>query len=91
LRAVLADLRRDLAAAAPHASLMLSTSDDGPGSSNPQSSPNGGGSANGNAANGNAASAGGGQARGDAPADRNAAARPNPAVVPSAPDGAPSV
>lgn len=91
LRAVLADLRRDLAAAAPHASLMLSTSDDGPGSSNPQSSPNGGGSANGNAANGNAASAGGGQARGDAPADRNAAARPNPAVVPTAPDGAASV
>ncbi|WP_029273793.1 flagellar hook-length control protein FliK, partial [Microbacterium sp. Cr-K20] len=42
LRAVLADLRRDLAAAAPHASLMLSTSDDGPGSSNPQSSPSGG-------------------------------------------------
>uniref|UniRef100_UPI00197B810A hypothetical protein n=1 Tax=Microbacterium sp. K33 TaxID=2305441 RepID=UPI00197B810A len=29
--------------------------------------------------------------RGDAPADRNAAARPNPAVVPSAPDGAPFV
>lgn len=84
LRAVLADLRRDLAAAAPHASLMLSTSDDGPGSSNPQSSPNGGSSAN-----GNAASAGGGQTRGDAPGDRNAGARPNPVVVPSTPDGAP--
>ncbi|MGW9156945.1 flagellar hook-length control protein FliK [Microbacterium sp. NPDC055665] len=90
LRAVLADLRRDLAAAAPHASLMLSSSDDGPGSANPQSSPNGG-SANGNAANGNAASAGGGQTRGDAPADRNAGAQANPAVLPSAPDGTPPV
>ncbi|WP_136042800.1 MULTISPECIES: flagellar hook-length control protein FliK [unclassified Microbacterium] len=90
LRTVLADLRRDLAAAAPHASLMLSSSDDGPGSANPQSSPNGG-SANGNAANGNAASAGGGQTRGDAPADRNASARPSTGAVPSAPDGTPPV
>lgn len=90
LRAVLADLRRDLAAAAPHASLMLSSSDDGPGSANPQSSPNGG-SANGNAANGSAASAGSGQTRGDAPTDRNAGARPSTDVAPSAPDGTPPV
>lgn len=38
LRAILVDLRRDLAAAAPQASLLLSTSDDGPASSNPQHS-----------------------------------------------------
>jgi flagellar hook-length control protein FliK len=85
LRAVLADLRRDLAAAAPHASLVLSASDDGPGSTNPQGSPNSGG-----AAGGNAASAGGGQARGDAPADRNDAP-PTPVLVPLAPDDAPPV
>lgn len=38
LRAILVDLRRDLAAAAPQASLLLSTSDDRPASSNPQHS-----------------------------------------------------
>lgn len=37
LRAILTDLRRDLAAAAPHASLLLSTTDDR-GSSHPQNS-----------------------------------------------------
>lgn len=38
LRAILVDLRRDLAAAAPQASLLLSASDDRPASSNPQHS-----------------------------------------------------
>ncbi|PRB16046.1 flagellar hook-length control protein FliK [Microbacterium sp. MYb62] len=60
LRAILVDLRRDLAAAAPHASLLLSTSDDAPGSSNPQNPANGNGSQNGGSANG-AAGAGSGQ------------------------------
>ncbi len=53
LRAILVDLRRDLAAAAPQASLLLSTSDDGPASSNPQhSAPNsaGGGTGSSNGA-----------------------------------------
>jgi flagellar hook-length control protein FliK len=58
LRALLVDLRRDLAAAAPHASLLLSTSDDGPGSATPQNSPNGNGSAPGGPSNGTAAGTG---------------------------------
>lgn len=72
LRVILTDLRRDLAAAAPHATLMLSTADDGPAPLHPQSAPNGG-ALNGGTSNGNAASAGGGHSRGDAPADREAA------------------
>ncbi|WP_210274243.1 flagellar hook-length control protein FliK [Microbacterium sp. Se63.02b] len=83
LRSVLADLRRDLAAAAPHASLMLSSSDDGPGSSNPQSSSNGGG-----APNSTTAGTGGGQPRGEGSGDRNREARPAPSLLPSPPDAA---
>lgn len=48
LRAILIDLRRDLAAAAPHASLLLSGADDGPASSNPQHSAPGNGTGSGN-------------------------------------------
>ena len=77
LRAILVDLRRDLAAAAPHASLMLSTSDDGPGSSNPQNPANGSGAQNGGSASGTATSAGGGQPGAGASAGREAnGARP---------------
>lgn len=83
LRTVLADLRRDLAAAAPHASLMLSPSDDGPGSSNPQSSANGGG-----APNSTTAGSGGGQPRGESPSERNHGARPGQNLHPSPPDAA---
>ncbi|WP_226532083.1 flagellar hook-length control protein FliK [Microbacterium paraoxydans] len=66
LRVILADLRRDLAAAAPHATLMLSTGEDGPGSANPQGTPTG------STPNGNAPGAGGGHSRGDVTPDRDA-------------------
>lgn len=74
LRAILADLRRDLAAAAPHASLLLSTSDDGRASSTPQHSANGTstGSGSGSAANGTAAGAHGGHSGTGTPAGRDA-------------------
>ncbi|MCV0336158.1 flagellar hook-length control protein FliK [Microbacterium sp.] len=56
LRAILIDLRRDLAAAAPHASLLLSNADDGPASSNPQHSAPGNGTGSGsNGGSGNGA------------------------------------
>lgn len=79
LRAILVDLRRDLAAAAPHSSLMLSTSDDGPGSSNPQNSPNSSGSQNGGSTTGTATGTAGGQPHGGAGAGRGAdGPRPEP-------------
>jgi flagellar hook-length control protein FliK len=82
LRAILVDLRRDLAAAAPHASLLLSTSDDGPGSSNPQNSPNGG------SAHGTATGTAGGQPQGGAAAGRGATGtHPGPDGDPPLPDG----
>lgn len=82
LRAILVDLRRDLAAAAPHASLLLSTSDDGPGSSNPQNSPNGG------SASGTATGTAGGQPHGGAAAGRGATGtHPTPDGDPPLPDG----
>ncbi len=82
LRAILVDLRRDLAAAAPHASLLLSTSDDGPGASNPQNSPNGG------SANGTATGTAGGQPHGGAAAGRGATGtHPGPDGDPPLPDG----
>ncbi|MFJ6429992.1 flagellar hook-length control protein FliK [Microbacterium maritypicum] len=56
LRAILIDLRRDLAAAAPHASLLLSSADDGAASSNPQHSAPGNGTGSGsNGGSGNGA------------------------------------
>ena len=64
VRVILADLRRDLAAVAPHASLALSPSDDAPGSATPQGSSNGQGS-------GGATSANGGHSRPDASPHRD--------------------
>ena len=82
LRAILADLRRDLAAAAPHASLLLSTSDDGPSTS--QSFANGNGSAH---SGGTATGTNSGQTGNGAPTGRDGAARSVPADLPPAPDG----
>lgn len=77
LRALLVDLRRDLAVAAPHASLLLSTADDGPGSASPQNSPSGNGSAQGGASNGTASGSSAGDPGGrDAPGARSTPAAP---------------
>lgn len=90
LRAILADLRRDLAVAAPHASLALSTADDGPGSSHPQHSAHGNGSPTGNGSNAPSSGTGGGQPGAGTPADREAhGARSTRDGLPPMPDTAP--
>ena len=84
LRAILADLRRDLAGAAPHASLLLSSSDDGPSTS--QSFANGNGNGNGSAHSSSAPGANGGHS-GGAPAGRDAAITlPGADAPPAVPD-----
>jgi len=93
LRAILADLRRDLAAAAPQASLLLSTSDDGPGTPNPQTSPHGGGANGGGtngsgSANGNAGASGGQSGNGTAAGRDAPGARSSPDAGPPTPAGA---
>ncbi|WP_136024531.1 flagellar hook-length control protein FliK [Microbacterium sp. K27] len=82
LRAILIDLRRDLAAAAPHASLLLSSADDGAASSNPQHSAPGNGTGSGsNGGSGNGATGThGGQPGTGTGRDANA--------LPTTPDGA---
>ena len=88
LRAILADLRRDLAGAAPHASLLLSSSDDGPSTSQSFANGNGNGSAHNGATNGTATGTSSGQPGGGAPAGRDTtAARPATDEFPPAPDG----
>jgi flagellar hook-length control protein FliK len=77
LRAILGDLRRDLAAAAPHASLLLATSGDGPGSSS-QHPGSGSGSANGTAPGTGGGQPGGGAPAGRAPADARPTADARP-------------
>ncbi|MCK2026539.1 flagellar hook-length control protein FliK [Microbacterium sp. SSW1-47] len=80
LRAILADLRRDLAVAAPQATLSLASSSDGPGSSTPQ----------GPSAGGQGTTGGQGAAGGQGTDRQPAAARPLPSTSPAPPPPVPT-